>query len=98
MTGENDRFDVVRKVLATKGGEEYVTLHETPVAQAVIDEASDILRIWWFWVLNGLPPLPHTRYKGDGFPDNRRITVSCTYYLFPRRARQRPGIRRPSRS
>ncbi len=39
MTGENDRFDVVRKVLATKGGEEYVTLHETPVAQAVIDEA-----------------------------------------------------------
>lgn len=39
MTGENDRFDVVRKVLATKGDEECVMLHETHVAQAVIEEA-----------------------------------------------------------
>jgi nucleotide-binding universal stress UspA family protein len=39
ITGENDRFDVVRKVLGATGGEECVTLHETHVAQAVIDEA-----------------------------------------------------------
>ena len=39
MTGDNDRFDVVRKVLRTTGGEECVTLHETHVAQAVIAEA-----------------------------------------------------------
>jgi nucleotide-binding universal stress UspA family protein len=39
MPGDDDRFDGVRKVLGTTSGEECVTLHETHVAQAVIDEA-----------------------------------------------------------
>jgi nucleotide-binding universal stress UspA family protein len=46
---ETQRFDSVRRLLGANESEEYVVLHGTNAAQAVVMRPRDIRLICWFW-------------------------------------------------